>query len=359
MKPETLNEEMLRRYLLDDVSDEEQREIEERFFEDDSFFDEMNALEDELFFDYKQNRLNAKENAAFEQKFLNTPQDREKAAFAEAFLQSTEELAEEKATVPRKIVEDSPASWRQSIAAFFSFSNPALQFGFAAASVLLLLGMVGLFVQNSRLRDEMAGLQNNQAEERQEQEQIIAEKQQQFTELERRLADEKLQTGQNEQRIQEIEARRTRLEQEIAEMRRRVKQPSPSPVSQPPKSPVSQPQRSVVALVLSPGLFTRSGGEGMSRVKLSSSVKNLQLRLLLKGEENYKGYRATLKTVDEGNEVWTSSELKARGKGAKKSISLNIPAKILQRADYELSLVGITANGETEEITGYYFSVLK
>lgn len=350
------------RYLLGEMSDAERQTLEERFFQDDSFFEEMLALEDELFYEYQQNCLSPSERIAFERKFLNTREDRNKMAFAEAFLQTTAELAEEKAATPGKIVEDSPASWWQSIAAFFNFSSPAMQFGFAAASILLLLGVIGLFIQNARRQDEMAKLENSRPEERRQQEQIIAEKEQQQAELERQLESEKLQSGQNEKQIRETdEAQRLQLEQEIAEARRRVNQPPQKNVPQSPKSQTQPPpqQRSVVALILSPGLLTRSGGEGMNRVLLSPSVKNLQLRLLLKNADDYKSYRATLKTIEDGTQVWAKADLKPQRKGKNKSLSLSIPAKNLQRADYEISLVGITASGETEEITNYYFSVVK
>lgn len=349
MKLQTLNDEMLKRYLLDDVSDEQRREIEERFFEDDSLFEEISVLEDELFFDYKQNRLNAKEQATFERKFLNTPQDREKAAFAEAFLQTTEEFANEKNQETEKV------SWWQPL--FALFSSP-LQFGMAAASVLLLLGVSWLFYQNSQMRSELVDLQKGRAEEIQKQEQIIAEKLRQQEELESRLLTEKQKSGQNEQQIQEIKEQRAKLEQEIANLRQRKTQTPQNIPTQ--KAPVSRPtQRSIVALVLFPGSFTRNSGTEISRVNLSPSARNLQLSLLLETGEQYQSYRAALRTVNEGTEIWSTSNLKARGKGTKQSISITIPANILQRADYELLLVGTTQNGDAEEIDSYYFSVLK
>ena len=352
MKLQTLNDEMLRRYLLDDVSDEQRQEIEQRFFEDDSLFEEMGALEDELFFDYKQNRLNAKEVAAFERKFLNTAKDLEKAAFAEAFLETTEEIANEKNQETEKV------PWWQP---FFAFFSSPLQSGMAAASVLLLLGGAWLFFQNLQMRSELANLQNNRAEEIQEQEQIIAEKERRQKELENRLTDEKQRSELNEKQIQEIEEGRRKLEQEIADLRqRKIQTPQSSPASPNsiPKAPVSAPQRSLIALVLSPSSSVRSGGAGMSRVNLSPSVKNLRLSLLLETEEKYQSYRASLKTVNEGTEIWSASNLTARGKGKQQRILLNVPAKILQRADYELVINGINQNGEAE-IDSYYFSVLK
>ena len=350
MKIETPTDEKLVRYLLDDLPDAERQEIEERFFQDDSLFEAMVALEDDLHYDYQQNRLNQKERAAFERKFLVTPKDHEKAAFATAFLEATAEIAVEKAATSKKVV--AAPSWWQSIVAFFDFSP--MQFGLAAATLLLLFGAGFLIFQNWQLRREMANLENNRAAEINKQEQLIAEKQRQQAELEQQLSAEKQQREQNEERIAEIEAERQRLEQEIAEARRRIKEIPQNPVS----PPQPQQQRTVIAFSLAPGLSVRSGGSVGNRIKLSPSIKTLRLSLLLKNAGEFQSYRATLNNVDEG-EVWTGSTSKVRGKGAKKSVSVSIPAGILKRGDYELMLSGVTANGEAEEIPSYYFSVLK
>ncbi|HEX8566642.1 MAG TPA: hypothetical protein VF648_13430 [Pyrinomonadaceae bacterium] len=351
MKTQSSKDDLHRRYLLDDVSEEERQAVEERFLQDDDFFDEMLAVEDELYFDYRQDRLSKTGRAVFERKFLRSAEDREKSAFAGAFLQATAKLAEEKASAERKIPESSNfTTWRQSIAAFFSFPNPALQFGFAAVSILLFLGLIGFFIQNARRQDEAANLENSRNE--QQQEQIIAEKGQQQTQIEQAPETEKSPKVQNENQVREPE---------IAKIEPSVNQPPQKTVPQPPKSQAQPPaqQRSIAALVLSPGMLTRSGGEGINRVTLSPSAKNLQLSLLLKNADDYKNYRAALKTLDEGTQIWASADLKPRRSGKNKSLSFSIPVKNLQTADYEISLNGITETGKIEEITSYYFSIVK
>ena len=88
-------------------------------------------------------------------------------------------------------------------------------------------------------------------------------------------------------------------------------------------------------------------------------LRLLQLRLMLKNTADYQTLRATLKTVDDGATVWSSPRLQAKGTGAQKSLTLNIPAQQLKRGDYEVLLSGTTASGADEEITSYYFSVVK
>lgn len=351
---------MLKQYLLDNVSDEDRQTIEQRFLQDDSFYDEMLALEDELYFDYRQNRLSARERAAFERKFLQSAEDREKSDFAAAFLQATAALAEEKAAFESKIVEkSSSASWRHSLAAFFNFSNPAMKYGLAAASVLLLLGAIGFFIQNANEPDEIANLENKQREQRR-QEPVAAQKGDRQTQLGRPLENEKPQTPPDENRTRETEAERAQIDKEIDEARRTNQSPQKA-FPQPPKNQTQPPveRRSIAALILSPGFFNRSGGQEMSRVTLSPAVKSLQLNLSLKNAGDFGSYRAAIRKVDDGTEIWSSANLKPLEKSDKKFVLLVIPAKNLQRADYEISLSGVSDAGEAEEIANYYFSVAK
>ena len=350
----TKKNDLLRNYLLGEMSDETRQKIEENFLGDDQIFEEINALEDELYYDYHQNRLTSAERTIFEQKFLRSHEDIEKLVFAKAFLETTGEFAQQKTAAKAEIES---VSWLKSIAAFFNFSGSTMQFGMAAALLIIVLGVIGLFIQNSRLQNEMAGLQQKQAQEKLDQENNLADKQRQQTEIEQQLANEKSQGERNEKRIQEIEAERTKLENEINETRRHINQIPQNPVQQ--KTQVSQPQLSLAAIILAPGLFNREGGTGMTKVNLAPSVKNLQFRLLLNSKDEYEAYDVIVKSVDNQRVVWTDSQLKPLGKAAKKSLSLNIPTKNLQRADYEISIIGITANGEGEEVNSYYFSALK
>lgn len=346
MNAQTLNEEMLRRYLLGDVSEEQQEAVEERLLQDDSIFEELLALEDELYFDYRQDRLNERERAAFEQKFLKTAEDKEKAIFAEAFLRATAEFAEEK----NALISNSP-NWLRSIAAFFDFSNRALQFGFAAIPVLLFLGAIGLFIQNTNKQNLTADLRNNQPQDLPLTSNSLRE-----NNPERSLENEKPQAAPDEEQAQEDETRRPPLEPDIARHKQSAKKVSP-----PSKPPTQTPPatRSIIATTLSPGLFTRSDGQGFQRVKLSRSAKNVPIRLLLKNESDYKTYRASLKLLDDQIQIWTSADLILQRGDKNKRLSINIPANILRQADYEISLSGTTANGETEDITSYYFSTVK
>ncbi len=337
MKTETEKDEMMRRYLLDEMADEERQEIEENFLEDDSFFEEITAFEDELLYEYKQNRLTEPQRIVFAEKFLKTPQDQQKAEFAEAFLQTTEAIGKEKPT----------ANWWRSITAFFNFSNAVFRRGAALATVLVVFGLGIWLINYSRWKNVLVGLPTNinmalstpippEVDRK-----IIEEKQKEQDELDQQLAEEKQKNKQNANKIQEIEKRRENLRREIDDNQNKKVVPLPSN---------QVPPKTFVALFLSPGLINREGGEGASKIKLTPEIKLLKLSLKSKAET--QNYRVVIRAIDDDREVWTGSVQKKN----KKTISLNIPAQILQRADYEISLINPNDN---QEIESYYFSVLK
>ncbi len=74
----------IRRYLLGQLSDAEQQEVEHRLLTDDEFFEELEIVEDELIDDYLESRLSADERLRFESYFLASPERQEQLASAKA-----------------------------------------------------------------------------------------------------------------------------------------------------------------------------------------------------------------------------------------------------------------------------------
>jgi CHAT domain-containing protein len=74
----------IRQYLLNQISADEQHQIEQRLLTDDEFFDQLQASEDELVDQYLAGNLGRDEAAMFEKHFLITPERRQKLRFAEA-----------------------------------------------------------------------------------------------------------------------------------------------------------------------------------------------------------------------------------------------------------------------------------
>ena len=71
MKDEADNETLLIQYLLGNLPEEQRLQIEGEFLSDDQRYERLLALENELFYDYAQNRLPPGEREQFEKQFPN------------------------------------------------------------------------------------------------------------------------------------------------------------------------------------------------------------------------------------------------------------------------------------------------
>jgi hypothetical protein len=88
MKQRADSEKLMIRYLLGDVPEDEQIRIEERFFTDDEYFEQLLALEDDLIDDYVNGELTDREREQFEEYFLASPTRRQRVEFAKTFMRA-------------------------------------------------------------------------------------------------------------------------------------------------------------------------------------------------------------------------------------------------------------------------------
>ncbi|MGQ0703557.1 MAG: hypothetical protein ACT4PM_10540 [Gemmatimonadales bacterium] len=148
-------EQLMMRYLLGDLPEEEQIRLEERFFRDDQFYEQLLALEDELMYDYLQGQLPRAQRERFAKRFLASGPEQQRLEFAEALLG---ELSE------------APAARRQPWRRVFGpLRQPALQvrFALAAAALALLVVSIALVWERNRLRSEIEEIQAGRTEEQQ------------------------------------------------------------------------------------------------------------------------------------------------------------------------------------------------
>lgn len=331
MKLVTEKDELLRRYLLDDMSDDERQTIEEKFLTDDGLFDELNALEDELYYDYKQGSLTDNDKRAFEKKFLSTREDIQKADFAEALLRVTEEVNKEKTA---------PTIWR-SIAAFFPFSNASFRLGTAAASLLLIL-LVGFWILNNpKINPDVVKVPDASESPIPIQTPFdnsnIIEKQKEQDELQKKLEVEKQKREQDANKINELEKQKEKIQQEIeANQTKKIE---------------ASPQKTFIALILSPVGINRGSGAKTAQIKLGPEIKTVNLTLPIKKDFQDETFKIAVRNIDSGATVQNSTTKT----GKKTSVSLSLSAQKLPRGAYEVVL--ISADGE--ELDSYYFNVDK
>lgn len=79
------NQDITRRYLLGQLSDDEEQSVEERLLVDDDLFQELEIAKDELTQEYVNRQLTETERDQFQYGFLRSPEAKQKYEFAKTF----------------------------------------------------------------------------------------------------------------------------------------------------------------------------------------------------------------------------------------------------------------------------------
>jgi hypothetical protein len=322
-------ENLMSLYLLGELSESEQTALEQEYFADGEKFEQLWAAENELVDRYVRGRLSRADRQRFERHYLSTPGHRERVAFARSLLKAADQPAQENAAP--EVISDpqSEDSWWAKLVATLRGPQFALGVGLALASLLLALGAVWLFIDRGRLSEQLARLQAERSAGQQRQQELERQKQ----ELEKQIAD---QGRRDEQLNGELE--RLRAEQRKAE----AQKVTPPPSSQP----------ALLSFLLTP-VLVRSGGEPQ-QLTVPRGAAQVKLRMKLDGND-YHSYQVRLRAVD-GGEIFGQS-LKARSGKAGAEVAVTIPAAKLTAGDYILTLSGVNAAGEAEELNRYFFRV--
>lgn len=323
------NEKLIARYLLGDLPEEQQVEIEDRAFQDQEYLATITAVENDLIDEYVRDEMSETVRRKFENRFLASAERRKRVEFAKALTHVTSEYAfKEKSAVKTVSV-----SWRDSLEAFFSSLNPVAKFAMAAIVLLVLVGGAWLVTETLRLRTRLTTLQaENQSRqsERQQLEQQLELHRRRTEELTARLNQEKQQREQSEESLQKL--------------------------SEAPNVNTPAPRSIIASLTLLPGI-SRGGGDKPS-LSIAPDARLVKLQIGIDPEEQYKSFAVDLRSVA-GRQVWTRENLSARNRRGARSIGLTLPATALKPGEYELKLSGVTEGGVTEDVGFYYFNVRK
>ncbi|MEW6211261.1 MAG: hypothetical protein AB1631_23045 [Acidobacteriota bacterium] len=306
MKTQSEKDQLLVRYLLGQLSEEEQHRVEKRYFDDDDFYEQLEVVEDDLIDAYVRERLSPSEREHFEQRFLSFEDRREKVEFAREW---------------RRFVSDkSPAGSKEKAKPHWLgfFYNRAVLIPLAA-SLVLALGAGLLALRLSQLNRQIELLR----EERAAQEKAAQELRERVTDEQRR----------SQQLLEELQAERSRRETK--------EQTAALPV--------------IASFILSSGL-TRGAGESVKFVVPAEATEvRLQVRFRV---GDYPLYAAELQTV-EGRRVWSQRGLRARARGKDRSVIVTMPARALENKDYILALKGITPKGKMKDVSEYSFRIVR
>lgn len=201
--------------------------------------------------------------------------------------------------------------------------RPAVAYSMAAAMLLMLIGGSFLVIRVGQLKSEVAHIRAEQD----------------VQELEKQLAEERTRSESLAGQLKREQGKTGELE--LA-----------SRGSEPPgKQSVST--AAIASLMLVP-TFVRDITEANTlTIPGGTSLVRLQVNL---EEVSYKSYRAVIRTAD-GDPVWESKRALKPNKGKSIAVTLS-PARFVKR-DHVMRLIGVTADGNPEDVNQYVFRVVK
>lgn len=319
------SEKLIAQYLLGELPEEQQVEIEDRAFQDKEYLAAITAVENDLIDEYVRNELSETERRRFESRFLASAERRKRVAFAKALAG----VAIEAPVVEKARGAVAVTSWREALEAFVRGLNPVARFALGAAMLLLLIGGAWLITEMLRLRSQLNRMQA-QNQSRQALEQQVEMERRRSEELAARLNQEKQQREQTDESLRQLT--------ESSE----TTSPAPKPV--------------IASLTLLPGI-SRGAGE-KSTLVVPEDARLARLQIGIEPEEPYKTFAVELRTIA-GRQVWNRENLPFRDRRGARSVTLTLPATALKPGEYELRLKGVADGGGTEDVGFYYFNVTK
>ena len=326
------DQESVTAYLLGAASDSDIERFDELSVADDEFVDAINIAEDELIDTYISGELTGQTLERFNSYYMATPMRRQRVEFAKAFRQ----FAEGHSRVPAVQQKTAENAGRHESLISRLWRFPALNWGFAAVAVLF-AGVAGwLALQNIELRrqaDEAASVRN-----------AAAEREVEF----RRQLD-----NQNRDAMQ--------VEPEIAGAPE-VAIPPPS-VEKQPERPVNQndrrqhteapaaPRVQIATFILTPPV--RSGSK-LSEFAVPPTTGRAIFQIKMEPND-FKTHQVELIERSSGRAIWKSGRLRPSGD----TVSVNIPANLLNSGIYSFQVTGMSGSGDSERIGDYYFRIAK
>lgn len=330
MKTEPNN--LAEQFLLGKLTEAETVKIEEEYFGENKYFENILLAENDLIDAYAKGNLSPEDERRFENRLLLNPSQRQRVEFAETLFKYASSLpaAEELNSAPVK------SNWLSIFAEFFS-AKPLLSYSYAVAAFIFFGGALWLAVNNNL--SQLPG--NNE----------LASAPAAETEIRK----PSIETPFEEQKP----ANKVNRESELVkdESSAAPRSPNVNENQSSPKNRVEQPKKSaapVFSTIILPLGLTRGGEVSKAFViPAKANFVNLQLKF---EEGNFPSYFAVIETV-EGRHIWSGKITKPAKNKNEKAVTAIVPARFLQKADYIITLKGLTKDGAYESVGDYSFTV--
>lgn len=145
----------IRTYLLNQATQEYSSWLEEQIFTDGALFQELLIAEDELIDQYLRDELTASEGQSFETHFLAAPERQQKLRFSRALRKYVDGVGASKGAeteVAKSVSVPQPEIPRPTpkkhFFSFLPFTNPVGSYAFAAAMLLMVVGLSWVVYKN-------------------------------------------------------------------------------------------------------------------------------------------------------------------------------------------------------------------
>jgi hypothetical protein len=310
-------ENLIRRYLLGELTEAEQTALEQELLIDRGRFDQVWAVENELVDSYVRGEMSRADRERFDAHYLASPLHRERVAIAESFLAKIDPQGGEPVEVREK---EAVVPWHRGFP--LSWSRPV--FGVVLVMALLLaFGMIWSYIERVRLTGQIANVQKEGQTEREFLKQRERELASRNQEIEKEIAD--------------LSQRNEQLKTEIEQLRQRGQAAAPT----------------VLSFLLTPAPVRVEKALPQSTISLLTGKAQLLMEL---ANADYTNHRVILETV-EGRKILRRRTGKVRFGRDRAFVALPVKAGELSRGDYILILFGHTSDGRSEEIDRYFFRV--
>lgn len=389
MKERAESEAHFIRYLLGELPEQEQVRLEEVFFVDDGYFEQLLVAEDELRYEYAQGLLDTASSERFEERFASTTGGRGKLAFAteliSALTQSGVERLNLKSHSTRLLFADVRPSlievWRRRLNARDRLTRLARPIS-GSLAWLQRLNLSWRVAQRLSAAANVRALSSEKASTHTSARRIrlasgtrsrrvpffgvvliltaalaviIGETvgyKIQVNLLRQELSKEEGYLAQTEQErnrasafAEQLDVERSRRLMLEEDLKKRVNQlPKWEPTA-------------AASFILTAGSAPDSG-EIKKPLIQPGEAERVRLQLNLKKAGEYQSYQALLKT-SEGKLVWGQAGLRPSRLGAIRVVALILPSKIVPPGDYHVELKGVGPGNQPEEVDDYYVTVAK
>lgn len=353
MRRSVEDEQVIRHYLLGDLSPEERQRLEERLLDDnDDFYEQVQLAEAELADDYVTGDLPDAERTRFKETFLSTPGGYEQLRFTELLRKHFAASEPLKKTVTAEARP--PSSLTQRVALWLGLGKPAVGFALACGLILAVTASALLGFRAWQLGRRLEQLQAQPAPPSNDAETVALLRQQ--------LEEERARRESASRELAHEQEQRSGLEREVARLKEEGRrEPATNPPTEragerPTRRPPPDTNGTVLALMLTSGAV-REAGQWKTLV-LTPEATTVRLNLDI-GTGDFKSYRAALRDID-GKTLLTKAALRPSIVRDGIVVVFNVPARLLSDGgDFQVQLSGVTHDNAVEDVSRYNFRVAR